>query len=224
MSDNEDKLDNLRRENESVTEKLNELQMQDADQDANCEVTNGRSTNPEIHHLHIKIQAAQKLYEKTTDMNKKVELTNQNVRDWLSRIIKRIDQQFGEKIGSYSEEEKTMSFRFEKVLQALIKRLDQIVLEDADEERGFVTSKDFMNDFATEEFLNKNIRVEPTQGTKGAGEDDNKTQDGQPGAAAVSRHDAFGHNIDEDDNKHQLPFELRNEREQIKKRFEDYTQ
>ena len=52
------------------------------------------------------------------------------------------------------------------------------MLEDADEERGFVTSKDFMNEFATEEFLNKNIRVEATAGVKGQGEDDAKTQDG----------------------------------------------
>ena len=49
------------------------------------------------------------------------------------------------------------------------------MLEDADEERGFVTSKDFMNDFATEEFLNKNIRVESTQGHNRMGEDDAKT-------------------------------------------------
>ena len=39
-------------------------------------------------------------------------------------------------------------------------------MEEDDDERGFVTSKDFMNDFATEEFLNKNIRVRPTSGMK----------------------------------------------------------
>ena len=41
-----------------------------------------------------------------------------------------------------------------------------------------MTSKDFMNDWATDEFLNKNIRVESTAGHKGIGEDDAKTQDG----------------------------------------------
>ena len=51
-------------------------------------------------------------------------MTNTNVREWLNRIIKKIDQQFGENIGAYDEEEKTMSFRFEKVMQAVIKRLD----------------------------------------------------------------------------------------------------
>ncbi len=49
-------------------------------------------------------------------MSKKVELTNTNVRDWLNRIIKKIDQQFGENIGAYNEEEKTMHSRFEKVM------------------------------------------------------------------------------------------------------------
>ena len=87
-------------------------------------------------------------------------MTNTNVRDWLGRVIKKVDQQFGENIGAFNEEEKTMHYRFEKVMQAVLKYLNQIMAEDVDEERGFVTSKDFMNDFATEDFLNKNIRVE----------------------------------------------------------------
>ena len=39
-------------------------------------MASNKAANPEIHQLHIKIQAAQKLYEKTIEMNKKVELTN----------------------------------------------------------------------------------------------------------------------------------------------------
>ena len=59
---NEEKLDRLRHENETVTEKLNELQMQDSDKNgesgggvAGLEIEGGRSANPEIHQLHIKI-------------------------------------------------------------------------------------------------------------------------------------------------------------------------
>ena len=59
-----------------------------------------------------------------------------------------------------------MAFKFEKVMQAVCRQLDQAIMEEDDDERGFVTSKDFMNDFATEEFLNKNIRVRPTSGAK----------------------------------------------------------
>ena len=32
---------------------------------------------------------------------------------------------------------------------------------------GYITAKDFMNDFATEEFLTKNIRVRPISGVTG---------------------------------------------------------
>lgn len=33
--------------------------------------------------------------------------------------------------------------------------------EEDDGTTGFISAKDFMNDFATEEFLTKNIRVRP---------------------------------------------------------------
>ena len=108
VSDNEEKLDHLRHDNDQVVEKLNELQMANSDQEPTIEIQGGRSANPEIHELHIKIQAAQKLYDKTVEQSKKVELTNTNVRDWLGRVIKKVDQQFGENIGAFNEEEKTM--------------------------------------------------------------------------------------------------------------------
>ena len=68
-------------------------------------------------------------------------------------MVNKIDQQFNESIGAYQD--KTMAFKFEKVMQAVCRQLDAVIMEEDDDERGFVTSKDFMNDFATEEFLNK---------------------------------------------------------------------
>ena len=107
-----------------------------------------------------------------------------------------------------------MDTRFEKVMQAVIKRLDQILQEDGDEERGFaITSKDFMNDFATDEFVTKNIRVYPTSNQHnqlgGIGDDEAKTQDGAQAGAGVSRQGELA----EDDQTHSLPFELRQERD-----------
>jgi hypothetical protein len=46
-----------------------------------------------------------------------------------------------------------------------------ILAEEDDEGRGYITAKDFMNDFATEEFLNKNIRVRPLSGITRADEE-----------------------------------------------------
>jgi hypothetical protein len=48
-------------------------------------------------------------------------------------------------------------------------------MEEDDEDRGFITAKDFMNDFATEDFISKNIRVRPNSGVTRGGDDEVKT-------------------------------------------------
>ena len=48
-------------------------------------------------------------------------------------------------------------------------------MEEDEEDRGYITQKDFMNDFMTEDFLNKNIRVRPLSGVSRG--DDGKTND-----------------------------------------------
>lgn len=56
----------------------------------------------------------------------------------------------------------------------MCKQLEQIIIEDdenQDGEKGYITVKDFMNDFATEEFLTKNIRVRPVSGITRADEE-----------------------------------------------------
>jgi hypothetical protein len=50
------------------------------------------------------------------------------------------------------------------------------MMEEDDDDRGYITQKDFMNDFMTEDFLNKNIRVRPLSGVS-KGDDGGKTND-----------------------------------------------
>ena len=45
-----------------------------------------------------------------------------------------------------------------------------------DEDNAYVTAKDFMNDFATEEFLTKNIRVRPQSGITGKDVDEKQSE------------------------------------------------
>ena len=56
----------------------------------------------------------------------------------------------------------------------MCRQLEQIIMEEDEEDRGYITAKDFMNDFATEEFLNKNIRVRPVSGVTKGGEVEEK--------------------------------------------------
>jgi len=49
------------------------------------------------------------------------------------------------------------------------------VVEEDEQEQGYITAKDFMNDFATDDFLTKNIRVRPVSGVTKGDNEDNKT-------------------------------------------------
>jgi hypothetical protein len=82
---------------------------------------------------------------------------------------------------------------FESIAQAVCRQLEQIISEEDDEDRGYITQKDFMNDFMTEDFLNKNIRVRPLSGISRA--DEGKTNDIHNKS---SNNDPFG-NADEDE-------------------------
>jgi hypothetical protein len=87
---------------------------------------------------------------------------------------------------------------FEKIAEAVCKQLGQIIAEEDDEERGYITAKDFMNDFCTQEFLDKNIRVRPISGiSKGPG-DEGKTND----PYTKSLNDPYNDKMDETEKIH----------------------
>jgi hypothetical protein len=69
------------------------------------------------------------------------------------------------------------------VQHAICKQLESIIQEEDEEDRGYITAKDFMNDFATEEFLNKNIRVRPASGITRVDQEETKTNDHHFGGA-----------------------------------------
>ena len=94
---------------------------------------------------------------------------------WTTRVVQKIDMQYNENVSAFLGN-KTLSFVFERIADAIVKQLEHIIADDDEEERGFITVKDFMNDFATEEFLTKNIRVRPVSGvTRGGDLEETKT-------------------------------------------------
>ncbi len=93
VSDNERKIDNLRRENEHWREKLHELQMQQDDESAgNKKAGPGGILSPELAALDSKITTLRRQCEKTEELNKKVQLVNDQVVGWTQRIAQKIDQ------------------------------------------------------------------------------------------------------------------------------------
>jgi hypothetical protein len=124
-----------------------------------------------------KLTGLRKQKEKAEELSKKVGLVNDQVLSWTSRILQKIDQQFNENIQAF-ENNKSLAFIFEKIQGAVLRQLEQMVGEDdegADDDR-YITAKDFMNDFATEEFLTKNIRVRPVSGITRGGGDQEETR------------------------------------------------
>ena len=82
--------------------------------------------------------------------------------------------------------------------------------DEGDEDRAIVTAKDFMNDFATEEFMGKNIRVRPISSHSRKEED-------QPGKS-----DIYGGPGDEEEKFNQMKIiEMMEERTEIKKKKEE---
>lgn len=118
VSENERKIDNLRVDHETSAAKLHELQMedeQDEDGDGKKKTRdNGQAFSPAIAELDKKIIEQQKEKEKTDELCKKVNLVNDQVTGWCSKVIQKIDQQFGENIAAH-EHKKSLSFLFEMI-------------------------------------------------------------------------------------------------------------
>lgn len=106
--------------------------------------------------------------EQTREVSKNVQLVNDQVDNWTSRVIQKLDQQFNSQIGAFTD--KSMAFKFEKIMGVVNQQLEQILMEEDDEDRGFITAKDFMNDFGTDEFKSKNVRVRPQSGVTHPGD------------------------------------------------------
>ena len=70
------------------------------------------------------------------------------------------------------QKNKSILYLFNSITEIVTNQLEEIIgtqggiesngdNENQNTTAGYITAKDFMNDFATEEFLSKNIRVRP---------------------------------------------------------------
>lgn len=174
VSENERKIENLRKDHEIWGEKLHELQISDKKNEEKNNDAGRKILSPEIEELDKQIGSYSKDKEKSDELCKKVNLIADQVQGWASRVTQKIDIHFGENITAYGED-KSLAFIFEKICEAVTKQLGQIIAEEDEDERGYITAKDFMNDFCTQEFLDKNIRVRPISGV--SRNEDGKTND-----------------------------------------------
>lgn len=151
VGENERKSDKLRNDHEMLASKLHELQMEhddSNDQFGKKRTDDDKPYSPEIEALDKKIAEQTKEKEIADELCRKVNLVYDQVRGWCTKVIQKIDQQFGENISAHVGK-KTLAYLFEAIADAVCKQLETLKVEEDEEDRGFITAKDFMNDFAT---------------------------------------------------------------------------
>ena len=167
-----------------------------------------------INELEKNITDLTKTKEKADELNKKVNLVYDQVQGWSSKVIQKVDQQFGTNISTH-ESKKTLDFLFNKVSETICQELDKIIEENTEDNTQYITAKDFMNDFATEEFLNKNIRVRPISGVSKHDGPDGRTND--PFAKSNAVNDPYSKGGDEDEKFNEIKeIEMKEDRVAIK--------
>jgi len=115
-----------------------------------------------------------------------------------------------------------MAFKFEKIMQAVCKQLEQIIMEEDEEDRGYITVKDFMNDFGTDEFLSKNRRIRPDSSVT-RDFDDKNPSDGVGHFSRIGGPDGgVGGPDDEGHFNDQTNFELDKDRNNVKIKREEF--
>lgn len=119
VSMNEEKIDALRTDNEMWRENLAELQMFKAQENQGTGQKKFGPGNPEIAQLDAKIVETTRVANNVSITQKKVDLINDQVANWCNRVIQKIDQQFNQNIGAFTD--KSMAFKFEKIMQAICK-------------------------------------------------------------------------------------------------------
>lgn len=92
VSENERKIDNLRRDHEIEGQRLHELQMDDEEDEGNMKKNkrDGKASgmnDAEIDALEAEITRRSKDKETADELNKKVNLVNDQVHDWCSKVI-----------------------------------------------------------------------------------------------------------------------------------------
>ena len=98
------------------------------------------------------------------------------VGGWAGRVVSKLNSQI---LGNETPGVKKQSILqlFNQITDIVCGQLEELVQQqEEDEGTGYITAKDFMNDFATEEFLTKNIRVRPQSGATGKDADDRQSE------------------------------------------------
>ena len=106
------------------------------------------------------------------ERKKKMQLIGDQVGGWTERVANKLSDQISETGIPIQTEDKSFVDVYKQISELVVDQLEVIRHEQAarareaddDDSKESINGKDYMNDFATEEFVTKNIRVMPMAG------------------------------------------------------------
>jgi hypothetical protein len=216
VSESERKVDKLKKENDELRNRLHDLKI-DSEANANNESTDAASKfqDEDILEAQAKIAEQNKQYAMLQEKYKKINIVNDQVSGWAKRV-------YG-KFAALNDNPALQKTPDDMV--AIFKAMESITvtelksLRDQRQDNRMEPDDAFIDlDFATEDFINKNIRVRPISGvTHGDDTKDGRASNISKGGGADDVDDT------EQGNKIAL-YEMENQRKLVKKKAADYQE
>jgi outer membrane murein-binding lipoprotein Lpp len=165
VSESERKIDKVKKDNEELRARLHELQI---DSDANAQKDDKGQQGPfdeEIVEMNKKLSDQKYHQGLLNEKFKKINIVNDQISGWAKRVYTKFgalvdDPVFHQEPNDITKIFQAMDAISVKELRAMKEKRKN---QEDDEEKGLEYG-DVFNDFATEDFISKNIRVRPISG------------------------------------------------------------
>ena len=157
VSSSESKVDELKKENEELMAKMQELQIQRSDD--NGDASKMDPNDEEIVQMNQDLSNVRRDQSQLQERFKKVNIVNDQVSNWAKRTFMKLGTLTEDK--DFEQEPLDLVTMFDSINKCVSRQLE--TLKEDDNEEGIDYGEVF-TDFATPEFLDKNIRVRPVSG------------------------------------------------------------
>ena len=151
VADSESRIDKLRRDNEVLRSRLNELKIGAED------LQSGSHESEEISLLRKEYEEIKREESVKKEKYFNVEIVQDLVDNWARKVIIKVD----EDVSDTQAQEMGIVEIFDRIWTIVLSNLKEY--EEGDDEDAFPASN-MMNDFLTDDFVQKNIRVRPNSG------------------------------------------------------------
>lgn len=210
VSDSEKKIDILKKDNDGAMENLHQLMI-------NRDQMPGTKNFPETQKLTTEISDLKKELDESSERSQKIEIVKDQIYGWVQKVLQKMENIFQSSGTSDFNLDKLEDLKkianleelFKTITEVVNDQLEKIIREEGQEEK-YISSREFMNDFASQEYIDKNIRIRPASGKSQA--DDGKL--GFAGGASGQMKEDGGEE-DENDLK-MINLEMEEQRKDIK--------